>query len=81
VTATKQPVEWWRWPIWWATLLFADFLFYVLITPVWIGLRGLAWVAEFRARRRNKARRRARSRDYFPVETQFRWRFEYSCWR
>ena len=27
-------------------------LFYVILTPVWIGLRALAWVAEFRARRR-----------------------------
>ena len=32
--------------------LFADLLFYVLLTPVWIGLRWLAWLAEFRARRR-----------------------------
>jgi hypothetical protein len=24
----------------------------VLLTPVWLGLRGLAWLAEFRARRR-----------------------------
>lgn len=53
MTAAKRPIEWWRWPIWWAVLLFADLLFYVLITPVWIGLRWLAWVAEFRARRRN----------------------------
>ena len=50
--AEKKPVAWWWWPIWWAALLFADVFFYVLITPVWIGLRGLAWVAEFRARRR-----------------------------
>jgi hypothetical protein len=29
-----------------------DFIFYVVLTPVWIGLRTLAWIAEFRARRR-----------------------------
>ena len=29
-----------------------DFVFYVLLTPIWIGLRTLAWVAEFRRRRR-----------------------------
>jgi len=52
VTAAKKPIAWWWWPIWWAVLLFADLLFYVLITPVWIGLRWLAWIAEFRARRR-----------------------------
>ena len=27
-------------------------LFYVVLTPLWLGLRWLAWVAEFRARRR-----------------------------
>lgn len=27
-------------------------LFYVILTPFWIGLRALAWVAEFKARRR-----------------------------
>ena len=48
----KKPIAWWWWPIWWAVLLFADLLFYVLITPFWIALRWLAWIAEFRARRR-----------------------------
>ena len=52
MTAAKKPIAWWWWPIWWAALLFADLLFYVLITPFWMGLRALAWVAEFRARRR-----------------------------
>jgi hypothetical protein len=27
-------------------------LFYGLFTPFWFGLRSLAWLAEFRARRR-----------------------------
>ena len=27
-------------------------IFYVLLTPVWMGLRALAWLADFRARRR-----------------------------
>jgi hypothetical protein len=27
-------------------------VFYVMLTPIWLGLRGLAWLAEFRARRR-----------------------------
>ena len=33
-------------------LVVADFVFYVLLTPIWIGLRAVAWLAEFRARRR-----------------------------
>jgi hypothetical protein len=51
VTA-KRPIPFYYWPLWWAALLFADLLFYVLVTPLWIGLRVLAWTAEFRARRR-----------------------------
>jgi hypothetical protein len=27
-------------------------VFYVLLTPIWLGWRGLAWLAELRARRR-----------------------------
>ena len=40
------------WILWWALIAVADFVFYVLLTPIWIGIRGLAWLAEFRARRR-----------------------------
>jgi len=40
------------WALWVAMLAVADFLFYVLLTPIWMGLRALAWLAEFRARRR-----------------------------
>jgi hypothetical protein len=40
------------WVLWWIALFLGDLIFYVLLTPIWIGLRTLAWVAEFRARRR-----------------------------
>jgi hypothetical protein len=42
----------WRWAFWWIELAAGMFVFYVLLTPIWIGLRVLAWLAEFRARRR-----------------------------
>jgi hypothetical protein len=42
-----------RWTLWWFLLGIGMFLFYVLLTPIWIGLRALAWAAEFRARRRH----------------------------
>jgi hypothetical protein len=29
----------------------ADLVFYVILTPIWLGLRGAAWVAEWRSRR------------------------------
>ena len=48
----KPRIPLWRWLVWWVVLVVADVVFYVLITPLWIGLRMLAWVAEFRSRRR-----------------------------
>jgi hypothetical protein len=29
-------------------------LFYVVLTPLWLGLRGAAWVAELRSRARQR---------------------------
>ena len=48
----KPPVPLWRWALWWVGLAAALVVFYVLLTPIWMGLRALAWIAEFRARRR-----------------------------
>lgn len=48
----KPPVPLWRWAVWWTILAAAMFVFYVLLTPIWLGLRAAAWIAEFRARRR-----------------------------
>jgi hypothetical protein len=36
--------------LWWFLLLVGDVLFYVILTPVWLGLRVAAWAAELRAR-------------------------------
>ena len=38
--------------VWWSLLLLSDVVFYVLLTPIWIGLRVAAWVAELRSRAR-----------------------------
>jgi hypothetical protein len=43
------------WVLWWSLIVVADFVFYVLLTPIWMGLRAVAWLAEFRARRRPSA--------------------------
>lgn len=45
----KPPVPWWRWAIWWVALAAGMLIFYVLLTPLWLGLRVFAWIAEFRA--------------------------------
>jgi hypothetical protein len=47
----KPPVPKWRWALWWSILGAAVFTFYVLLTPIWLGLRALAWAAEWRSRR------------------------------
>ena len=47
----KPPVPLRYWALWWAILVVADFVFYILLTPIWIGLRAVAWLAEFRSRR------------------------------
>ena len=47
----KPPVPLRYWALWWAILVVADVVFYVLLTPIWIGLRVIAWLAEFRSRR------------------------------
>jgi hypothetical protein len=48
----KEPVSLRRWALWSVVLGVALFVFYVVMTPFWIGLRAAAWLAEFRARRR-----------------------------
>ncbi|HWX09125.1 MAG TPA: hypothetical protein VNY33_04025 [Gaiellaceae bacterium] len=52
MTTEKGSVPIRYWALWIAILVVADILFYVLLTPIWIGLRAVAWLAEFRARRR-----------------------------
>ncbi len=44
----------WRWALWSSILAVALFIFYGLFTPVWFGLRSLAWLAEYRVRRRRR---------------------------
>ena len=51
----KPPVPLWRWGLWWTILGAAVLVFYVLLTPIWLGLRGAAWVAEWRSRRNRAA--------------------------
>jgi hypothetical protein len=38
----KVNIRVWRWILWFALLLLADLVFYILLTPVWLGLRLVA---------------------------------------
>ncbi len=39
-----------RLAFWWLLLFVSMVVFYVLLTPIWIGLRAAAWAAELRSR-------------------------------
>ena len=47
----KEPVPLWRWAMWWTILGAAMIVFYVLPTPIWLGLRGLARLADLQSAR------------------------------
>jgi hypothetical protein len=38
--------------VWWTILVAALVVFYGLFTPFWVATRALAWLVDFRARRR-----------------------------
>jgi hypothetical protein len=44
----KRPVPWYYWPLWMVCLALGLFIFYVLLTPVWMGIRFISWLAERR---------------------------------
>jgi hypothetical protein len=39
-----------RFALWWVLMLLGDLVFYVILTPIWLGLRAAAWAAELRSR-------------------------------
>lgn len=56
--AKRIPI--WRWVLWQTALVMGMLVFYVGLTPIWIGMRGVAWVAELRSRRRRARNDRSR---------------------
>ena len=42
------------WIVWFSALGVAMVAFYVVLTPLWLGLRAAAWVAELQARARGR---------------------------
>lgn len=45
----KPRVPWYYWPFWMAVLVAGLFVFYVLLTPVWMGVRFVSWLSERRS--------------------------------
>ena len=48
--ARARRIPLWRWTMWWSIEAVAVVLFYGLLTPLWMGLRAVAWLAERRSR-------------------------------
>ena len=44
----RKPVPLYWWPLWIFLLALGLFVFYVLFTPVWMGIRLVAWLTEGR---------------------------------
>jgi hypothetical protein len=42
----KEPVAWYWWPYWMALLALGLLVFYVILTPVWMVIRLVAWLSE-----------------------------------
>ena len=55
----KPPIPWYWWPVWMLLLVAGLFVFYVLLTPVWVGIRLIEWFAH---RRETRGARKASSR-------------------
>jgi hypothetical protein len=45
----KRKVPFYYWPLWMVLLALGLFVFYVLFTPVWMGIRLISWLAEKRS--------------------------------
>lgn len=43
---SKPAVPWFYWPWWMVLLAVALFIFYVLFTPFWMGVRFVSWLAD-----------------------------------
>ena len=53
--AKKAPVPFYYWPLWMLLLALGLFVFYVLFTPIWMGIRLVVWLAEQSPRRSRAA--------------------------
>ena len=46
--SAKPKIPFYYWPFWMVCLALGLFIFYVLLTPVWMGIRLVSWLAEKR---------------------------------
>ena len=46
---TKPKIPFCFWPFWMVLLALGLFVFYVVLTPVWMGIRLVSWLSERRS--------------------------------
>jgi hypothetical protein len=56
VRRAKPPIPFYWWPLWMLLLVIALIVFYGILTPVWMGIRLVAWTTERSSRRGRRAR-------------------------
>jgi hypothetical protein len=47
-----KPIRFYWWPLWMFLLALALVIFYGILTPIWMGIRFLAWMSDHRGRKR-----------------------------
>ncbi len=52
----RKRIPFYWWPLWMLLLVLGLFVFYVLLTPVWMGIRVVAWLTEGRRSRLDRDR-------------------------
>jgi hypothetical protein len=45
----KKKIPFYYWPFWMVLLALGLFVFYVLLTPIWMGIRLISWLADKRS--------------------------------
>jgi hypothetical protein len=44
----RRTIPFYYWPFWMVVLAAGLFVFYVVLTPIWMGIRFISWLAERR---------------------------------
>jgi len=47
-TQPRRVIPFYYWPFWMVVLAAGLFVFYVVFTPIWMGIRFISWLAERR---------------------------------
>jgi hypothetical protein len=49
MTVEKPSIPFYYWPLWAVLLAAGLFVFYVVFTPIWMGIRFVSWLADRRS--------------------------------